>query len=221
VPTPLPPCPSLRGQPCRTSYGNATPTAVSASAAGGRAKVTWHEPSTVRAGDTISGYTVRESPDGAQVTAMAGATKARFAGLAAGPHFFTVEAVYAGGGASGLSTPSNTVGVTAAVAHWIAFARAAVTAIAASNGDGNGPNDPTSTSATAQPVNGQARQPIRAAANGSAAAVSNGGNADDGLVFTGGDVMATSLIGVGMLVMGLALPLGLRRRPENSRLADS
>jgi uncharacterized protein len=221
VPTPLPPCPSLRGQPCRTSYGNATPTAVSASAAGGRAKVTWHEPSTVRAGDTISGYTVRESPDGAQVTAMAGATKARFAGLAAGPHFFTVEAVYAGGGASGLSTPSNTVGVTAAVAHWIAFARAAVTASAASNGDGNGPNDPTSTSATAQPVNGQARQPIRAAANGSAAAVSNGGNADDGLVFTGGDVMATSLIGVGMLVMGLALPLGLRRRPENSRLADS
>ena len=136
VPTPLPPCPSLRGQPCRTAYGDATPTAVSASAAGGRAKVTWHAPSTVRAGDTISGYTVRESPDGAQVTAMAGATKARFAGLAAGPHFFTVEADYAGGGTSGLSTPSHTVGVTAAVAHWIAFARAAA-ASAASNGDGN------------------------------------------------------------------------------------
>ena len=43
VPTPLPPCPSLRGQPCRTAYGASVPTAVKAAAVGhGKAKVSWH-----------------------------------------------------------------------------------------------------------------------------------------------------------------------------------
>jgi predicted acyl esterase len=115
VPAPLPPCPSLRGQPCRTAYGLATPTAVSATAIrADRAKVTWHVPRTVRPGDTISGYTLHESPGGAQVSVGAGATTAKFVGLAAGPHFFTVEADYSGGGTSGLSTPSHTVTVGAA-----------------------------------------------------------------------------------------------------------
>jgi hypothetical protein len=116
VPATLPPCPSLRGQPCRTAYGLATPTGVGATAIRtDRAKVTWQAPGTVRPGDTISGYTLHESPGGAQVAVGAGATTAKFVGLAAGPHSFTVEADYSGGGTSGLSTPSNTITVGAAV----------------------------------------------------------------------------------------------------------
>ncbi|MEP6893919.1 MAG: CocE/NonD family hydrolase, partial [Gaiellaceae bacterium] len=112
VPQALPPCPSLRGQPCRTTFGTATPTAVRASQiAIGTAKVTWRAPATVRPGDTISGYTVREAPGGAHFAAGAGATSVSVAGLAPGPHFFTVEAHYSGGGTSGLSTPSDTLAV--------------------------------------------------------------------------------------------------------------
>lgn len=116
APPALPPCPSLRGQPCRTTYGSATPTAVSGKIVDiGKVKVLWHAPGTVRPGNTISGYTVRESPGGAQVAAAADATFAKFSGLAAGPHSFTVEAVYAGGGSSGVSTPSDTVTIGAAI----------------------------------------------------------------------------------------------------------
>jgi hypothetical protein len=75
----------------------------------GKAKVRWHAPNTVRPDDTISGYTVRESPGGAQLTTSADATSVRFTGLAAGPHSFTVEANYSGGGTSGVSTPSRTI----------------------------------------------------------------------------------------------------------------
>ena len=118
VPTPLPPCPSLRGQPCRPSYGNATPTGVSATAAGsGIAKVAWHQPSTVRPGDTISGYVVHETPDGTSRSVSATAHVVKLKHLTAGPHFFTVEAFYAAGGTSGLSTASDTVVVAAAAAR--------------------------------------------------------------------------------------------------------
>jgi predicted acyl esterase len=118
VPTPLPPCPSLRGQPCRTAYGNSTPTGVRATDLGnGLAKVTWHQPSTVRPGDTISGYIVRETSSGTSRTVPASAHVVKIRHLSAGAHFFTVEAVYAGGGTSGLSTPSDTVTVTAAAAR--------------------------------------------------------------------------------------------------------
>lgn len=118
VPTPLPPCPSLRGQPCRTAYGNATPTGVTATGlANGIAQVTWQQPSTVRPGDTVSGYIVRETPDGTSRSVSAAAHVVKLKHLSAGPHFFTVEAVYAGGGTSGLSTPSDTVMVTAAAAR--------------------------------------------------------------------------------------------------------
>ncbi|MDQ1466044.1 MAG: uncharacterized protein QOH10_459, partial [Actinomycetota bacterium] len=113
VPTPLPPCPSLRGQPCRARYGNATPTGVHATAAGsGVADVTWHPPSTVRPGDTISGYTVHELPGGASMSAASGGSSVELVGLAPGPHYFSVEADYAGGGTSGLSTPSHTINVS-------------------------------------------------------------------------------------------------------------
>ena len=110
VPTPLPPCPSLRGQPCRTAYGASVPTAVKAVAVGhGKAKVSWRAPTTVRPGKTISGYTVREAPGGVQIVTLASATSTRILGLPAGAHSFTVEANYSGDGGSGLSTPSHTI----------------------------------------------------------------------------------------------------------------
>ena len=120
APTPLPPCPSLRGQPCRTAYGNATPTSVTASAAtSGAATVKWAAPGTVRPGDTIIAYTVHESPGGATVTAAPDAHASKVKNLAGGPHFFAVEADYADGTTSGLSTPSHTITVTgAAAAHF-------------------------------------------------------------------------------------------------------
>lgn len=115
APTPLPPCPSLRGQPCRAAYGTSVPTAVKAAAvASGKAKVSWHAPSTTRPGLTISGYTVRESPGGVRIVTLATATSTRILGLAPGPHSFTVEADYAGDGGSGLSTPSHTISLAAA-----------------------------------------------------------------------------------------------------------
>jgi predicted acyl esterase len=115
APTPLPPCPSLRGQPCRTAYGDATPTAVTATAAGnGAARVKWVAPGTVRPGNTIIAYTVHESPGGATVTAAPDAHPIKVKNLAGGPHFFSVEADYAGGTTSGLSTPSHTITVTGA-----------------------------------------------------------------------------------------------------------
>lgn len=161
APTPLPPCPSLRGQPCRTTFGAATPIDVSVSRlAYGKAKVRWDAPATVRPSDTISSYTVREAPGGVQLTAPADATSIRFTGLAPGPHSFTVEANYAGGGTSGVSTPS----------HTITFGSSKTIALASPS----------------------ARV--------------------GGLSFTGGDVMAVSLIGIGLLFVGFSLPSGLRRR---------
>ena len=117
--TPLAPCPSLRGQPCRTAYGTSVPTAVKAAALGhGKAKVSWHAPTTVRPGLTISGYTVREAPGGVQITTAATATSTKILGLRAGRHSFTVEANYSGeGGASGLSTPSHTISLGAAASR--------------------------------------------------------------------------------------------------------
>jgi len=132
APNALPACPSLRGQPCRTAYGNATPVEVAASAASGRsgsgargaardsdpagrsaasaaARVSWQAPATVRSGMTITGYTVTEAPGAETRRVGAAATAVTFDGLAYGPHWFTVEAEYAGGGGSGASTPSNTV----------------------------------------------------------------------------------------------------------------
>ena len=169
APTPLPPCPSLRGQPCRTTFGAATPIDVRAAAlANGKAKVRWHAPATVRPNDTISSYTVREAPGGVQLTAPADATSIRFTGLATGPHSFTVEANYSGGGTSGVSTPSHTITFGSSKAVALAFPDARV----------------------------------------------------GGLSFTGGDVMAVSLIGIGLLFVGFSLPSSLRRR-QPSPLVDS
>jgi hypothetical protein len=112
APTPLPPCPSLRGQPCRTAYGNSTPTDVKAKAvAPGDARVKWTAPGTARPGDTIISYTVHESPDGATAIAAADAHSVKVKNLSGGQHFFSVEADYAGGTTSGLSTPSHTINV--------------------------------------------------------------------------------------------------------------
>jgi hypothetical protein len=59
-------------------------------------------------------------------------------------------------------------------------------------------------------------------ANGvrSAAAGSNGGKAS-GLPFTGGDVVAIGLIGIGLLVIGISLSGGRRRRYPYSHFIDS
>jgi predicted acyl esterase len=112
APTPLPPCPSLRGQPCRTAYGNAAPTAVTASTGGnGAANVKWVAPGTVRPGDTIISYTVHDAPGGTTTIAAADATSVKVKNLTNGPHWFSVEADYAGGTTSGLSTPSRTITV--------------------------------------------------------------------------------------------------------------
>jgi predicted acyl esterase len=111
APTPLPPCPTLRGQPCRTAYGSSLPAAVTAIVSGpGEATVSWLVPATLRPGLTVSGYLVRESPGGARRLTAPGATSAGFSSLGAGAHSFTVEAIYAGsGGTGGVSTPSSTI----------------------------------------------------------------------------------------------------------------
>lgn len=128
APNALPACPSLRGQPCRTAYGNATPVEVRAAEAGetsaggvatrsgAPARITWTAPDTVRAGSTISGYTVTELPGGTTLDTGPTVTAVTFGGLGYGAHWFTVEARYAEGGGSGASTPSNTVTLAAPTA---------------------------------------------------------------------------------------------------------
>src|SRR5205085_1861500 len=101
-----------RGQPCRIDYGNAAPTRVTASTGGnGAANVKWVAPGTVRPGNTIIAYTVHEAPGGTTTIAAADATSVKVKDLTNGPHWFSDEADYAGGTASGLSTPSHTVTV--------------------------------------------------------------------------------------------------------------
>ncbi len=119
APNALPACPSLRGQPCRTAYGNATPVKVSAEAdagsdlssraGGGSVDVSWKAPPASRPGHTVAGYTVTELPGGAVERVTARATAARFDSLSMGAHWFVVEAEYSQGGGSGRSTPSNSV----------------------------------------------------------------------------------------------------------------
>jgi hypothetical protein len=165
VPAALPPCPSLRGQPCRTLFGAATPISVRAGALeSGKVKVKWHAPSTVRPDDTISSYTVRERPGGEHLTAPADATSVKFSDLADGAHSFTVEANYSDGGTSGVSTPSHTVTVG------------------------------TSKAVAGLPTTPQARA--------------------GGISITGGDMLAITFIGVGLLFVGFSLPSSLRRRPH-------
>ncbi len=114
VPSSLPPCPSLRGEPCRTDYGNATPTGVSAHLRrAGTAVVKWHAPGTVRPGDTITGYTIRDVVTGTSTGAGPTATSATITGLDPGAHAFTVEADYGNSTTSGVSTPSHTVTLAA------------------------------------------------------------------------------------------------------------
>lgn len=114
-----PPCPSLRGQPCRPAYGDAAPVRVRARLGAGPKRrprpviVTWRAPATVRPGDTITGYRIAERPGGTVAEVGAGARSAVVLSLPAGRHTFTVEVVYANGSTSGVSTPSNTVLVPA------------------------------------------------------------------------------------------------------------
>jgi predicted acyl esterase len=110
APTPRPPCPSLRGEPCRTTYGSSLPWFVGAAKlTSSSAKVTWAPPTTVRPGYVISGYSVRDAQSGK--TVLVGATKraATLSGLSKGVHSFTVEAVYADTSTSGWATPSRSV----------------------------------------------------------------------------------------------------------------
>lgn len=117
APDARPPCPSLRAQPCREAYGNATPVNVRARLGAGPMRrsrpviVTWRAPATVRPGDEITGYRIVERPAGVVVEVGAGARSAVVPSLPAGRHSFTVEAVYGDGTTSGLSTGSNTVKV--------------------------------------------------------------------------------------------------------------
>jgi hypothetical protein len=53
------------------------------------------------------------------------------------------------------------------------------------------------------------------------AAAPNTGSSQGGLPFTGGDVMAVGLIGVGMLLSGISLSGGRRHRYPYSRFVDS
>ena len=231
APTPLPPCPSLRGQPCRVEYGNATPISVSATNAGtAGATVTWHRPLTVRPGDRIVGYTLRELPGGATLNAARAARTAKFTHLTAGAHFFTVEANYGNGGTSGISTPSNSVTIAAAArVGALAFGarRSFVSAsspIAAStpttaSGYGGGATHPSTAAATPTTAPAANLQPAAMTRAGGTAVGANSGSRD-GLPFTGGDVMALGLIGVGMVLMGVALPGSPRRRRRHSGLVD-
>jgi predicted acyl esterase len=228
VPVPLPPCQTLRGEPCRIAYGNAAPTSVHASAAGsGAADVTWVAPSTVRPGDTISGYTVEESPGGAEVSAASTATSANFTGLSAGPHFFSVEADYAGGGTSGVSTPSDTISVTAALLHSIALSSAPPSALLAGVPTKGTVAARTSgtvahTSGTVAHTSGTvAAGGARSAAAVSSAPTSNATSGSGSLPLTGGDITAICLIGFGLLISGVSLSGARRRSYPYARFIDS
>jgi hypothetical protein len=195
VPTPLPPCPSLRGQPCRTAYGNATPTRVGTRATKHAVTVQWNAPSTVRPGDTIATYTVREQPGGAEVTTTGAPDRVTFPSLAAGPHAFTVEADYANGQTSGWSTPSHTV--TVAGSHAVVVDASGWTREVAGS-YGNGQTTPTEPPAVS---------PASVAPTTVAPA-----HHSAGLPFTGGDVLGLAFIGAGLVLMGGSIAGTSRRR---------
>ncbi len=107
IPAALPPCGSLRGEPCRAVLGNGAASAVSATTSRHDALVKWTAASP-RPGTTLTGYQVVEQPGGVTHDVGAAATETSFVALADGRHSFEVSAIYTGG-VRVAATPSNTV----------------------------------------------------------------------------------------------------------------
>jgi len=107
IPAALPPCGSLRGEPCRAVLGNGAASAVSATARRHDATVHW-QAAIPRPGTMLTGYRVVERAGGATHDVGATTTETTFTALRNGPYSFEVYAMYTGG-AVVPATPSNTV----------------------------------------------------------------------------------------------------------------
>jgi predicted acyl esterase len=108
IPAALPPCGSVRGEPCRPIASDGAPTNVHADAKHQSTIVTW-TPAVPRTGDTVAAYHVTDTPGGATITVPGTAASATFTSLRPGTHRFGVTAEYAASHATVAATPSNIV----------------------------------------------------------------------------------------------------------------
>jgi predicted acyl esterase len=108
IPTALPPCGSVRGEPCRPIVSDGAPTNVRALAFQNVGIVFW-TPAAPRAGDTVAAYHVTDSRSGATVTVAGWGTGAFVPGLPVGTHHFAVTAEYVRSHAKVAATPSNNI----------------------------------------------------------------------------------------------------------------
>jgi predicted acyl esterase len=106
IPPKLPPCGSVRGEPCRNIVSNGAPTGVAAAPNGSSAVVSWKAPS-ARSGDALKDFVISSS-DGAKTTVGPKTTLTQIDNLDPGVHHFVVTAVFTSGGAVA-STGSNDV----------------------------------------------------------------------------------------------------------------
>lgn len=115
APTALPPCGSLRGEPCRPTVGSGEPTHVAAGVTNRRVTVVWTAP-VLRPGTTLTGYHVVDVQDGNAIDTPAGTTHVTFDQVPRGSHYYAVTAVYATGERVS-ATSSNAVAVPRRVHH--------------------------------------------------------------------------------------------------------
>lgn len=185
-PAALPPCPSLRGQPCRAYVAPAAPTAVTAAVVDADSlRVRWTAPN--RAG--VVDYLVTDLVTGATRTTTA--TEAVFDDVGVGAHAYSVVA-RSGETTSGPSTPSSTLQVVPAAAT-------TSTSVAAS----------TTTTAPSSTTVAGAGATTTAAPN---ASTTSAGASGGTLPYTGFALGGLALAGVGAFVAGTALRR--RSRPQ-------
>lgn len=108
LPAEAAPCPSLRGQPCRTYVAPGVATNVDVLIRGRHAVVSWSA-APVPPGQTLTGYTVTASPGGASVTVGPDIGEARFRRLSPRTAYsFVVVADYADGTSLAASASGET-----------------------------------------------------------------------------------------------------------------
>jgi predicted acyl esterase len=184
-PAALPPCPSLRGQPCRAYVAPSAPTDVTATMVGDESlRVEWSAPA--RPGATS--YDIVDIVTGASMSATT--TQVQFDGVAPGPHAFSVTARF-GELIGARSTPSGMVVVQVVEPTTTTTAAATTT------------SEATSTTLAAQ----GSTTSTAAATSTTSSATSNGGGS---LPFTGFALGGIALAGGAAFALGRTL----RRRPR-------
>lgn len=206
IPASLPPCGSLRGEPCRNIVSNGAPTNVAAAPNGTDATVTWTAPAP-RAGDKIASYHVTEEPGGRTLDVAGTARSALFHDLSPGVHHFEVTVTFSVSHASVAATGSADVTVldeppvtTTTIPTTTTTTTTTSTTV------------PTTVTTLATPAETSTTATTVAGTQGESTGSGGQASGDTSLPRTGGATSPLAFVGALAIAAGVALRPGRRRR---------